>query len=225
MDAPVGAREVLMDNLSLAARIAGTDPKKMEAFLRNVMFQMGIDDLPETIRRINAGEWVVSAAGHNCYEEDGIIYASFVTGGWTGSGWVEQFKKRGIKVEDLATEVLRSDQFVPTDGVRTRVRVLKGELFEDSQRTLKNIRAEAAQYGFVDLGVEAGCILRDMISDWAMERMGLKRIIAMHEPIELSNGETFLIGASSYEGPRLSVFLSRFSSPLSKDYGFAFALR
>ena len=43
--------------------IADVPPGRLNALVKNIMAQMGIDDPGEAVRRVNSGEWVVRIAG------------------------------------------------------------------------------------------------------------------------------------------------------------------
>ena len=79
-------------------------------------------------------------------EENGVIYFSVTSDGTTGPEWIERLERKGFRVDGSDKSVLRSSDFKPSSsGEPIQIVVLKGELFEDSDRTTKRVRAEASR--------------------------------------------------------------------------------
>jgi len=158
-------------------------------------------------------------------EQDGIIYFSVTSNGMIGSQWIEHFEKKGIQLSKWAKDVLLSPDFKPTSGVITEVAVLKGMLFEDSDRVTSKIRAEADKRKLAKPEAEIGCLIRDMFTDEEIEAMGLGWIVAFHEPIEDSDGDPDLLSAYRLgDGPWLRAYCDGPDSGWSRVVGFAFAV-
>ena len=158
-------------------------------------------------------------------EEDGVVYFSVTSGGTTGEDWIKRLKSNGFRVGGYAKQALRSPDFKPTDGVTTQVAVLKGVLFEDNDRITRKIRAEADKRKLSKPSAELACLIREKFTDKEIEAMGLWYIVAMHEPINGSYGDPFLLHASRYiVGRRLGATLGRPGDVWNRDYGFAFAM-
>jgi len=156
-------------------------------------------------------------------EEDGIIYFSVTSASTTGEDWITRFESTDFHVTDYAKRVLRSPNFKPTNGVTTEVAVLKGMLFEDNDRITKKIRAEADKRKLSKPNAELACLIREKFTDKEIEAMGLWYIVAMHEPINDSDGDPFLLNANRYDvGRWLSACSVRPGSRWYRDYGFAF---
>src|SRR3990167_7459209 len=128
-------------------------------------------------------------------DEDGVIYFSVTSDGTTGEDWIKRLEGNGFRVGDYAKQVLRSPDFKPTNGVTTEVAVLPGLLFEDNDRITKKIRAEADKRKLGMPEPELACLIREKFTDKEIEVMGLWYIVAMHEPINDSDGDPFLLYA------------------------------
>lgn len=123
-------------------------------------------------------------------EENGVIYFSVTSDGTTGSVWISRLKQRGFQLNGYAESMICSSDFVPTPaGTIHKVAVLKGRLFSDSGRVTRKIRA-AADAGTLTPGhklfaphPEVACLIRENFSDKDIEKMGLRWIITMHDPI------------------------------------------
>lgn len=158
------------------------------------------------------------------HEQDGVIYFSVTSDGTTGHQWIDRLEKKGSQLSDYAKRTLRSDDFKPTNGVTTKVAVLKGMLFEDNDRITKKIRAEADRRKLEKPNAEVACLIREKFSDEDIEAMGLWWIVAMHEPID-SDGSPGLLGAGRDDGGRwLGACYVRPGGGWRRFHGFAFAV-
>jgi hypothetical protein len=205
--------------------IAEVLPGKLNALVKNLMRQTGQTDPNEAVRLINSGEWVVSRPIRSWREEDGVIYFSVTSDGTTGEDWIKRLSANGFRIGDYAKQVLRCQDFKPTSGVTTEVAVLKGMLFEDSNRITKKIRAEADKRKLSKPNAELTCLIREKFTDKEIEAMGLIWIVAMHEPINDSDGDPSLLSAHrSGDGRWLNAFSGRPGFRWSRGNGFAFAV-
>ena len=170
-------------------------------------------------------ELSVSEPTRSWREEDGVIYFSVTSDGTTGEDWITRLESKGFRVGDYAKQVLRSPDFKPTNGVTTEVAVLKGMLFEDNDRITKKIRAEADKRKLSKPNAELACLIREKFTDKEIEAMGLWYIVAMHEPINDSGGDPFLLIADRGFGGRwLSACGGRPGDRWGRVSGFAFAV-
>ena len=128
-------------------------------------------------------------------EEDGIIYLTVTSDGTTGPQWIECLEKKGFQLSDCAKSVLRSSDFVPTNGVTFEVAVLKGELFTDKNRITSNIRTDAEKRKLRKPNAEIACLIRKNFSDGELEAMGLYWLVVFHEPIKDSDGDPYFLSA------------------------------
>ncbi len=180
---------------------------------------------PEMALRFLRDELSVSEPIRSWREEDGAIYFSVTNDGTTGEGWITRLEGKGFRVGKYAKQVLRSPDFKPTNGVTTEVAVLKGVLFEENDRITKNIRAEADKRKLSKPNAELACLIREKFTDKEIEQMGLVCIVAMHEPIDDSDGGPRLLGADRNDvGRWLSACRGGPGSGWGRDDGFAFAV-
>jgi hypothetical protein len=170
-------------------------------------------------------ELSVSEPTRSWREEDGVIYFSVTSDGTTGENWIKRLEGKGFRVGDYAKQVLRSPSFVPTSGVTTEVAVLKGTLFEDNDRITKKIRAEADKRNLSKPNAELACLIRLKFTDKEIEDMGLWYIVAMHEPINDSDGHPRLLYASRHDDDHwLIAYDGRPDHRWHRVNGFAFAV-
>lgn len=168
---------------------------------------------------------IVVAEPERKWREDGIIYFSVTSNGLIGEEWITHLETRGLRVSDYAKSVLRSPDFKPTKGVVTEIAVLKGMLFEDSNRITKKIRAFAGERKFSTPNAEVACLVRDMFSDEEIQMMGLVWIVTMHEPIKDSDGYPGLLSANRNDvGPQLDAYYGYPDDGWGRECGFAFAV-
>ena len=204
--------------------IAGIETGKLNALVKNLMSQMKIDDPGEAVRRVNSGEWGISQMTRAWQEKDGVICFTLPpTDNTTGAQWIERLEAKGFRVSDYAKSVLRSSDFKSTDGVIYNIAVLKGMLFQDTERVTKNIRAEADRRKLTKPNAEVACLIREKFTDKELEAMGLWWIVAMHEPIKDSGGAPALLSADRCDGGRW--LFAACGSPgrgWDRDVGFAF---
>ncbi|MFH1170068.1 MAG: hypothetical protein V1704_00670 [Candidatus Vogelbacteria bacterium] len=179
----------------------------------------------EGVARFLRDEITVSEPTRSWREEDGVIYFSVTSDGTTGEDWIKRLEDNGFRVGNYAKQVLRSPDFKPTNGVTTEVAVLKGMLFEDNGRITKKIRAEADKRQLSKPNAELGCLIREKFPDKEIEAMGLWYIVAMHEPINNSDGGPFLLDACRDDDGRwLGACWVRPDGGWYRDGGFAFAV-
>lgn len=205
---------------------ANVMPGKTNAMVKNIMSQMNIADPNEAVRRINSGEWIVVERVRRWREQDGIIYFTLPpTDGTTGRQWIERLAGKKIQIGEYSKYIFLSNDFKPTIGIITEIAVIKGMLFEDSERVTKNIRAMAESLKFTKPNPEVACLIREMFTDAEIEEMGLRWIVAMHEPIKDSDGVPFLLGTyRDAGGPWLVARCGRPDDRWFRDSGFAFAV-
>src|SRR3989344_9213587 len=158
-------------------------------------------------------------------EEDGVIYFSVTSDGTTGEDWITRLESKGFRVDDYAKQALRSPDFKPTNGVTPLVAVLKGRLFEDNDGITKKIRAEADKRKLGKPEPELACLIHEKFTDKEIEAMGLIWIVAMHEPINDSDGDPSLLGADRYDdGCWLNAYNGSPDFRWNSDDGFAVAV-
>lgn len=169
-------------------------------------------------------ELSVSESTRSWREENGVIYFSVKSDGTTGPEWERWYDENGYNLSDEARFILNSPDFKATNGMTIEVAILKGILFKDNDRITKNIRAEADKRKLSKPNAEVICLIRKNFSDKEIEAMGLWWIIAMHEPINDSDGDPDLLLADRHGGGRwLDAYHDRPDRRWPCDLGFAFA--
>jgi hypothetical protein len=177
----------------------------------------------EGIRKFLRDETVVVERQSKWHEQDGVIYFSVTSDGTTGEDWIPRLESKGFRVGDYAKQVLCSPDFKPTSGVTTEIAILKGMLFEENNRITKNIRAEADKRKLLKPNAEVACLIREKFTDKEIEAMGLTWIIAMHEPINDSDGAPALLNANrNGAGQWLGSCDDRPGRSWDREDGFAF---
>lgn len=168
---------------------------------------------------------------HSWREQDGVIYFTVTSDNTTGSQWIERLESKGFRLSKWAKDILNSPDFKPTNGVTYEIAVLKGMLWNDSDRITKRIRKDAYDGTFIggnklsDPNPEGACLIREKFSDKELEAMGLWWIVAMHEPIKDSAGDPHLLDADrGDDGPWLRTSYSRPDDRWFRDNGFAFVV-
>lgn len=168
---------------------------------------------------------MISEPTRSWREEDGVIYFSVTSYGMTGENWIERLRGNGFRVGKCAKQVLRSPDFNPTNDVTTEVAVLKGMFFKDNDQITQKICAEADKRGLVKPNAELACLIREKFTDKEIKAMGLMWIVAMHEPINDSDGAPSLLYANRFAGVDwLAAYDGRPDGRWSCDDGFAFAV-
>jgi len=220
-------------NKMKASKVLGTvyecQRRLEEAGLSFKAWQWPIDDADFRVRLaefwMSRGKLSISEPVCKWREKDGVIYLSVTSYGTTGPQWISRLESKDFRVSDYAKQLLRSDDFKPTNGVTTEVAVLKGELFNDNDRITKKIRAEANKRKLEKPNAEVACLIREKFTDEELEAMGLWYIVAMHEPIEDSGGSPYLLCAYRSGGGRwLDAYYDWSGRRWDRDSGFAFAM-
>lgn len=118
-------------------------------------------------------------------EEGGFITFSVTSNGLSGYDWINRFTMRGYsRVGFGGKKLLRSERFQSTSGVTSDVVIVKGALFSNVDRIVRNVREEVDEQRLIPPTLETACLIREKISDDAMRRMGLMFIVIMHEPVD-----------------------------------------
>jgi hypothetical protein len=180
----------------------------------------------EGVARFLRGELMISELALRWLEQDGVVYCTLpATDGTTGEEWIARLEDKGFRIGDYAKSILRSKGFVPTNGITNEIAILKGMLFEDSNRITKKIRAEADKRKFTKPNAEVACLIREMFTDKELEAMGLWWIVAMHEPIKDFDGDSGLLSVNrDDDGLWLYAYYDRPNGKWNRDNGFAFVV-
>jgi len=145
--------------------------------------------------------------------------------GTTGGQWIKRLKKKGFRVSSYAESLLFSPDFKPTKGVTTEIAILKGMLFEDSDRITKKICDDADRRKLRKPNPEVACLIRETFSDEEIKAMGLWWITVMCEPIKDSAGDPHLLNAHrDGHGRWLDADYDSPDRRWNREGGFAFAV-
>lgn len=154
-------------------------------------------------------------------ERDGVIYFSVMSDGTTGGEWAARLRGEGFHMDNNAQNALHSPDFKPTNGVACKVAVLKGTLFSDADRDMKNVRAEAARRNLKKPNAEVACLTRQFLTDEDLEAMGFGSLVIVHNLIKGSH----LFGiARTVGGRRFYVCKVTPDTRWHYEVGFAFAV-
>jgi hypothetical protein len=156
---------------------------------------------------------------------DNVIYVSVTLAKSTdGEGLIKRLEENGNHVGDYAKSMLRSEDFKPSAPGTYKVVILAGLFFEnDDRRITEDILDKVVEIGFVRPNPDIGCLLRELFTDSDINKMGLRWIVTMHEPIIAHDGEPSFLGIDCYEDGRwLCAFDGSPYHKWSRDGGFAF---
>jgi hypothetical protein len=155
--------------------------------------------------RFLRGDLVVSDP--NWHESCSVISLSVTSDGTNGPGWIRRLKEGGFSISESAESALLSDDFVPTKGVTTNIRILKGGMFigsgygynsmclcQKDARNTGNILQEAKTRKFYEPKAEIACLMREKLPDEEIKKMDLGYVAIMHEPFEIPNSRANMIG-------------------------------
>jgi len=146
-----------------------------------------------------------------------------VSDGRTGEQFIASLESASYKASDYAKDVMRKPPFVSTTGQKYKLVVIKGEEFEDDDRITSKIRAEADRRDYRVPPAEVAPLLRELVSDEEIERMGLYWLIVMHEPITDSDGRPRVLGIHRYgKGRWLNACHGRADGRWGREGGFVF---
>jgi len=205
--------------------IADVTPGKLNALVKNIMSQTGINDPNEAVRLVNFGEWTLVRQARTWREQDGVIYFSVTSDGTTGEQWIERLESKGHRISEYAKSILRSQEFKPTSDIIYEIAVLKGELFNDKDRVTTKIRQEAKDCQLGTPNVEIACLIREKFSNKELKEMGLYWIVIMHEPIKDSYGDPILLNVGRGDvGSWLNAYYDDPDTEWDRDDGFAFVV-
>lgn len=153
-------------------------------------------------------------------EVNGVIFLYVTSDGTTGKQWIKRLESRGVFIFDYTKDLLLSCDFKPTKGITYKVAIIKGDLFDNNDRTTKNARKKADNFKFSDINPEIACLLREKISDKNFEVMGLDQIVVMHQAIQDSEGDYFLFDIIGKD--KFGATVDYYGDLWFRDTGFAF---
>lgn len=112
---------------------------------------------------------------------DGAIHFSVTSDGTTGAEWITRLEKGGFMI--CASDKKLLSEIKTTNGVITRITVLKGASFNGSERLTYQLFNEGKKRGLKNPTPEVACLIREKFSDKELSAMGLEGIVIMHKPI------------------------------------------
>ncbi len=176
----------------------------------------------EGVQRFLRGEPSLSESALPWREEDGIIYFPVVSNGMSGTEWVKYLEGKGICLSKEAKKALYSSDFKPTLGITTEIAVLRGILFKEKDRIIKEVRIRAQKLNFSKPDAEVACLICEKFTDPVIEATGLHWIIVMHDSFRNSQGDSRLLGVNySHTGCKLHAYLD-YPGIWSHKFEFAF---
>ena len=206
----------------VSARVTKALPKAMKLSGLDIKSILNYTDegerlsraLAEAFRMLYNGDVATCIPAKKWTEGDGFIEFDLLPDGTTGPEWIKWHDENGYPLSDEARFVLNSPDFKPSPvGIPVKIRVLKGELFEDVKRTTINIRADAGNRNLEKPNADIACLIRKTFTNKEIEEMGLLWIITMHEPIDCSDSCPRLLGADRRGArPWLSAYYGRAGS-------------
>ncbi|MBX4189227.1 hypothetical protein KW785_01365 [Candidatus Parcubacteria bacterium] len=182
-------------------------------------------DLFERLTSKDANHWWIALRKFLRKENPWAPPTSFLvtSNGLTGEQWIARLEAAKYNVGDYAKQMYRSHKFVATNGVTYKLGVIMGHEFEDNDRTNQNIWAEGERRGWLKPSMEHSGLLRELVSDEEIERMGLWALILMHEPVSGSYGNPSILGVYRNDRGRwVDASYGRPGGRWDRERGFVF---
>ncbi len=157
-------------------RIDYISPVQLEEFLGRIMVQMKEKDPVKAVNLINSGEVYLSNIKTGWEKTDDITSFSVISDGTNEPHWLKRLKNKGIYVDDLARKMLLSKDFKPTDGMVTKVAIIKvaHAMFGENDPL-----PVAKERGLVEPenGIELACLMRDKFTNQQFFLMGCSKLV------------------------------------------------
>ena len=161
-------------------------------------------------------------------EEGGLIRTFAIADGTRAAEWVNRLVSNGVHISDAALSLLKSPDFRTTKNGKVEMAIIKGSLFENCDRSTKNVFAEAEKRRFFEPSMDMACLLIEKLSARELELMGLWTIIIMHKPIKGLDGSLALLSINRINHSPQEIYLgTRHFAPTidwGKESGFAFTV-
>lgn len=136
------------------------------------------------------------------YEWGEVIYLRPITfDGIKEEQWVKRLFGKTLSVLPGAEMILHSNYQPMKEGIY-RLVILKPTFFDDDSRKVKYIRKKAEILKLGNPSIEMGFLAREVISDKTMDAMGVGGIFIMHEPVEDSDGEPWVLSVEFHSSLR-----------------------
>jgi hypothetical protein len=158
-------------------------------------------------------------------QENDVIYFEVTSEGTTGLEWIERLGMKGFKFTNMASSLLHSEHFYPTNGITYQVAIFPARFFPKSKRITHSIREEAYRRKFANPQAEIACLIGEKLSCEALDVMGFSGIAVFHDPIQDLEGVPSLLSIyGRYASHWVGTCVGRPDTVWSSDCGFAFAL-
>lgn len=152
-----------------------------------------------------------------------IIYAIVTSNGLTGLDLFRLLSNSSITVDQKVEAMLLSGDYVATNNVTTIVAIVNGKLFQDRYRTTNRVRSFAKDNRLYPVNTDVAISLRLKFTNESIFKMGVQKIVVMHESIRGGDKISRLINVSTIQGRKYLTARSDNNNHLwSHDTGFAF---
>lgn len=159
------------------------------------------------------------------FDEYGNIHFLLTSSGLSPEQWKRHLEARGLRIGDRACAVLFGAHEMPTFGKSYHVVVCFNTKLSPQDRTTADIRNHAKIMRWETPHWEVACLIRDAFTDQQLEEMGLWYVAALHEPINDSEGNPYLLSSRRDDvGHRVSAQHGSPDSPWFGHGGFAFVV-
>lgn len=121
-----------------------------------------------------------------------------VSNGRSGEQCISDLEDQDLQMNVVAERVVRSKEFITTTGIIYNPVIILGSdpRLRNEDRTKEKIWAEGERRGFKKPPAEVAVLLREKLSDAAIQAMGsllLSKLVVMHEPINLDGLPCLLV--------------------------------
>jgi hypothetical protein len=179
--------------------IAHVEPGKLNALVKNIMLQTGIENPNEAVRLFNSGELIAVDAVPDWERRNNLFYFSVTSPGRSGPEWIEYFRNKGTDMNEDAKKIILSADFQSTKGITTGIVVASYENFVDVSSL--GIHQEAiCKYRMIGLSIEQACLIRDKMTDRKIQKMGFDRLIFLFGDIDNPEGKFSCLGMNTFLG-------------------------
>jgi hypothetical protein len=167
-------------------------------------------------------------------EIDGVIHFTVESEGVTGKAWIQYFEATGVYINNRTRRMLSSDEFSPTEGLVTNIRLFRGEVFVNEERYESILREQVARQHLLIPNLEQACLVHKALTVQILQEMQLGSVIAQYDLVRTSDMKSPEKDSELWQA--LSDALWRFRSrrfdafsgkPISRfglDVGFAFVV-
>lgn len=114
--------------------------------------------------------------------------------------WPYHFEKvKKKRIDAYVKQWILSPEFKTTTGKIYNIKIVKGELLTNENRTDKGVRQEAERRKLLTPSVEMACLIRYYFTDEELIKIGLGRLMVMHQPFKDSGGDMVTLEINCYK--------------------------